>query len=143
MFFELFPSCAGVGGAVNAAAGTAAGERPGRAPGFPQRGEQDVGILRIERHVDRTGVLVFVENLVPGLAAVGGAKDAAFCVGSVGVPSAATKAISGLCGFTITLPIARESFRPTYFQDLPASTDFQTPSPFEMLPRMQASPVPT
>ena len=34
-------------------------------------------------------------------------------------------------------------FKANTFQDLPASTDFQTPSPFEMLPRMQASPVPT
>ena len=43
----------------------------------------------------------------------------------------------------MTLPMARESFKPTLFQDFPASTDFQTPSPWEMFPRMQASPVPT
>jgi len=102
-----------------------------------------VGILRIERHVDRTGVLVFVENLVPGLAAVGGAKDAAFCVGSVGVPQRGDESDIGIVRVYDHLANRARVFQADVLPDLPASTDFQTPSPFEMLPRMQASPVPT
>jgi hypothetical protein len=41
--------------------------------------------LRIEGHVDGSGVFVFVENLVPGFAAIGGAENAALGVGSEGM----------------------------------------------------------
>src|SRR5712671_4497975 len=60
-----------------------------------------------------------------------------------GCPSAATNAMSGFFGFTIKRPMARVSPSPTDFQVLPASMDLYTPFPPTMLPRMQASPVPT
>src|SRR5579862_1782620 len=63
--------------------------------------------------------------------------------GPYGCPNAATNAISGFVGLMITLPIARESLSPTFFHVFPPSSDLYTPSPWEILPRMQASPVPT
>ncbi len=44
-----------------------------------------LAILRIENHIDRSGVLVFVENLVPGLAAISGAENASFRVRTKGM----------------------------------------------------------
>ncbi len=41
--------------------------------------------MRIESYVDASGVLVFVENFLPGLAAVGGAENAALGVRSIGM----------------------------------------------------------
>jgi len=37
----------------------------------------------------------------------------------------------------------RVSVRPTWVQVAPASVDLYTPLPYEMFPRMQASPEPT
>ena len=41
--------------------------------------------MRIEGDVDASGVFIFVENFLPGLAAVGGAEDAALGVRSIGM----------------------------------------------------------
>ena len=41
--------------------------------------------MRIESYVDASGVLIFVENFLPGLAAVSRAENAAFGVRSVGM----------------------------------------------------------
>src|SRR5215470_18254596 len=54
----------------------------------------------------------------------------------------ATNTMSGLVGWMITFPIARESRSPTFFQVLPPSKLLYTPSPCEISPRMHASPVP-
>src|SRR5215467_2624817 len=52
-------------------------------------------------------------------------------------PSAPTKTLSGFFGSIRTVEMAWDSRRPTFFQVLPASSDFQRPSPPPF------SPVPT
>src|SRR3989441_11976954 len=42
-------------------------------------------VVRIEADIDRAGLLVLVEDLAPGLAAVGGAEHAALGVGAEGM----------------------------------------------------------
>src|SRR5581483_3163678 len=68
--------------AIEAAARASAGHAPGEAARLPQRREQRVGIPGIEGDVNAAGVRVFVEHFLPGLAAVGGAEDAALFVGA-------------------------------------------------------------
>ena len=83
---QLAPGGPAVGGFVESGARAVEGAVfPGGLPGFPERGVDDVGILRIEDHVDRTGVLVLVEHLAEGGAPVGGEKQAPLFVGPVGV----------------------------------------------------------
>ena len=53
--------------------------------GFPKRRIQDVGIGWIDGDVGSAGILVLVEDFLPVLAAVGGDKDAALFVGTVGM----------------------------------------------------------
>src|ERR1700680_989538 len=45
--------------------------------------------MRIEGDIDATSILVFVENLFPGLAAVGGAEDAAIRIRAEGMAQCA------------------------------------------------------
>src|SRR5262249_36552481 len=52
---------------------------------LPQDGVEGTGIGRVEGQGDGTGVLVLEEDALPGLAAVGGAVDAALLVGPVGM----------------------------------------------------------
>ena len=52
-------------------------------PRLPEHGVHDVGVRGIEGDVDAAGVLVLVEHLLEGLAAVGGAEEAALRVGAV------------------------------------------------------------
>jgi hypothetical protein len=52
---------------------------------LPQRSEENVGIAWIKSDIDAARVLVLVEDLVPGLAAVEGAENAAFRVRAVGM----------------------------------------------------------
>ena len=83
---ELLPGVAAVGGFEKTAAG--AGPRavfPGALARGPQHGVDGARVGGIEREVDRAGVFVFVEHLLPGVAAIGGAEDAALGVGAVGV----------------------------------------------------------
>src|SRR5581483_980100 len=61
----------------------AAGQAPGSAAGLPQRGEEGVGVVGVEGDVDRACLVVLVEDLLPALAAVARAEDAAFGVGAV------------------------------------------------------------
>src|SRR5205085_1837747 len=79
---ELLPGVAAVGRAVQATAGAAAGEVPRPPPRLPQGGEQHARVVRVEGDVDGAGVGVLLEDLLPGLAAVGGAVDAALGVGA-------------------------------------------------------------
>ena len=83
--FQPRPGAAAVGGFEKTAAGTAAVQAPGRAVDLPQGGKQRVGITGIENHVDGAGLVVLIEHFLPGGAAVGGAKDAALFVETVGV----------------------------------------------------------
>src|SRR5512132_2769459 len=85
MAFETFPGQAAVGGLVEAAAGAAAFEVPGLAANLVERRVDDAGVIGVEDDVDGARVLVLVENLLPRLAAVGGAEDAAFRVRAEGV----------------------------------------------------------
>src|SRR5262249_49431164 len=81
---ELFPGVAAVVGAVQAAAGPAADELPGAAAGPPQGGAEDARAVWVAADVDGAGVGGLFEDLLPGLAAVGGAVDAALGVGAEG-----------------------------------------------------------
>src|SRR5262249_1671745 len=65
------------GGGGRPPAGPAADELPGAAAGLPQGGEEDARVVGVEADVDGAGVGVLFEDLLPGLAAVGGAVDAA------------------------------------------------------------------
>ena len=65
---------------VQSAARAAAIHAPRRALCLPQRGEENVGIARIECDVDAAGLRVLVQDLLPGLAAVARAEDAALFV---------------------------------------------------------------
>jgi len=58
---------------------------PGRTARRPEAGEDDLRVAGIEDEVHASGVFIFVENFLEGLAAVEGAEDAALGVGAVGV----------------------------------------------------------
>ena len=74
---DLRPGVAAVGGLEEAAARAAARHAPRRAAGFPQRREDHVGVLRIDRQVHAAGLFVAEQRAAPGLAAVGRLEDAA------------------------------------------------------------------
>src|ERR1700757_1450915 len=61
-------------------------EVPGWPACLPQRGINDAWIVRIEADIDRAGVLVLVQHLRPGLAAIGRTEHAAFGIRPEGVP---------------------------------------------------------
>src|SRR5713101_1654572 len=81
----MFPGVAAVGGMVQSAAGAAAREAPGSPPRLPQGREQDARVGWVHAEVDGPGIGVFSEDLLPGLAAVAGAVDAALRVGPEGM----------------------------------------------------------
>src|SRR5205807_1562520 len=83
---QLPPGGAAVGRFVQAAAGPLPGSvLPRPLPRRPQVGVDDLRVGRVEGEGDGAGVLVLGQHLVPGLAAVAGAEDAALGVGPVGV----------------------------------------------------------
>ncbi len=83
---EGVPGGAAVGGFEEAAVGAGEGAvLPGCLLRLPEDGVDGLGIARVEGEVDGAGAFVLVEHLLPGLAAIGGAKDAALGVGAVGV----------------------------------------------------------
>ena len=83
---ERVPGGAAVGGFEEAAVGAGEGAvLPGTLLRLPEDGVDGLGIARVEGEVDGAGAFVLVEHLLPGLAAVGGAEDAALGVGAVGV----------------------------------------------------------
>ena len=57
-------------------------------------------------------------------------------------PNAATRTTFSFRGSTISAPICRVSFKPTFSHVLPPSIDLKTPVPYVVLPRIAASPVP-
>src|SRR5438067_5098093 len=83
MLLKLFPCRAAIVRAIETAAGAAVRKRPRHATSLPERSENDIRILRIECDVDPAGVFIFIENLLPGLPAVNGAKDAALGIWTV------------------------------------------------------------
>src|SRR6185312_11448720 len=74
---DVRPMRAAVSALVQAAARPTVIQRPGCALRLPHRGIQDVRIARIHHEVDRAGLVIDEENLLPGLAAVSGLEDAA------------------------------------------------------------------
>src|SRR6185437_4870292 len=83
---DVLPVRAAVGGLVKAAAGAAAGEAPVAARHLPHGGVDHARVRRIHAERDGAGVVVHEEDLVPGLAAVGGLVDAALGVGGEQMP---------------------------------------------------------
>src|SRR5215475_14557286 len=56
---EAFPCDAVVFRPIQSAAGTAAGKKPRLPPRLPERGEHNIGIMRIENDVDTAGIFIF------------------------------------------------------------------------------------
>ncbi len=81
-FGHLLPGRAAVEGPINRAAGTSAVHAEDGAAALVGGGKDRVWILIIHRDVVHAGVGIDIEDLVPGLAAVGGFEDAALFVGS-------------------------------------------------------------
>ena len=77
---QPLPGVAAVHAAVERAAGAAAVEAPGTALPLICGGVDDVRALGVERHVDDAGVLVDLQDGLPGRAAVGAAVEAALLV---------------------------------------------------------------
>src|SRR5205823_5943443 len=85
LVLQVLPTVAAVAGDVQAAAGAAGGHLPRLAAGLPQPGEEEARVVRVQADVAGAGVGVLLEHLLPRLAAVGGAVDAALRVGAEGV----------------------------------------------------------
>src|ERR1700691_3581852 len=98
MLFQSLPGRAPIGRAVKSASRTAVGESPRGAPRLPERGKQNVGIVGIEGHVDASTVLIFIENFFPAFAAIDGAENAAFGVGSIGMAERSYENDVGIIG---------------------------------------------
>ena len=79
---QLRPGLAAVGRLEDAAAGAAAVEAALRPPPLIHRRVEDLAVRRIDRDFVRAGVVVDLERLLPGLAAVGRLEDAALAAWS-------------------------------------------------------------
>src|SRR5688500_18607014 len=82
---QLLPGVAAITRHMHAAAWPAAGHVPGCAARLPEAREDDVRIRRIERDIRRAGLCVLLVHLLPCLAAIDRAIDAAFRVWSEGM----------------------------------------------------------
>ncbi len=84
---QRLPRRAAVGGLEQAARRPDVGVvvLPRALAGRPERRVHRLRVRRVEREIDRAGVLVFVENLLPGLSAVERAEHAALVVRTVRV----------------------------------------------------------
>ena len=80
---QVFPGVAAIDGLVKSATGTTAGEAPWRARTLPESGEEHIGIVRIEGQVNGASLVILEQNLLPGLAAIAGAEDAAVRIGAI------------------------------------------------------------
>jgi len=67
------------------AAWPAAGEKPGLSSRLPERGENDIRIMRVEHHIDPAGIFVFRENFRPRFAAVACPENSPFRIWAKGV----------------------------------------------------------
>ena len=81
------PGVSAVGGLEQSAAGSVdfVAVLPRALARFPHGGIDHVGIRGIDLDVGGAGVLVFVDDLLPGLAAIGGAEKAALFIRAVGM----------------------------------------------------------
>src|SRR4051812_14111649 len=82
---DLRPGVATVVRAEQATALAARDELPGATDRLPERGVDDPRVVGIERDINRAGDIAPVQDLLPGLAAVARAEDAALGVGAMGV----------------------------------------------------------
>ena len=104
-----FQVLAAVGRLEEAAARAAARHLVLDAVGLPQRGVHHVRVLAIDRDVDRAGLAVAEQHLLPALAAVGRLEHAALVAVLAVRPKSATKTMSGLVGWMRIFEIASES----------------------------------
>src|SRR4051812_49344957 len=104
MFFQMLPCGAAIVGAIHTAARTSTSHAPGRTPSLPQSCKENIGVMRIEGHVDATGVFVLVEHLLPGLATVGSAENATFRVWPEGMAQSRDKRDVRIVGIDDDLP---------------------------------------
>src|SRR5713226_6804577 len=97
---ELPPSVATVGGFVESAAGpvVATAGRPRRTARGPHAGEDHLRVAGIEDQIHAADVFVFVENLLPGLAAVERTEHAALGVRPVGMSLGRDEQAIGIFG---------------------------------------------
>src|SRR5581483_4055091 len=94
----MFPRSSAIGRAIKTASRSAARHAPGGAPRLPESRKDDVRIVGIEGDVDAAGVFVLVKNLLPGLASVGGAENAALGIRAVGMSQRSDKHDIGIRG---------------------------------------------
>ena len=99
-FGERLPVAAAVTGLKESAAapGVAVAVFPRALPCRPQRRIHDLRIRWIERHLDASGVLIFVEDFFPALAAIERAIDAALRVGTIRMPEHGHEDAVGVAG---------------------------------------------
>src|SRR6266480_5067273 len=76
----MFPGNTVVVRSVETASRTAAGKEPWLPARLPKRGEDNVGIVRVEDNMDAAGIFVFRQDFRPGLATVTRAKNPALLV---------------------------------------------------------------
>src|SRR6266851_10291240 len=81
------PTISAVGGLEQSAAGAVnfVVVLPRALACLPHRGVHYVGIGRINFHIGGTGVFIFVNNFLPGLAAIGRTEQASLLIGAVGM----------------------------------------------------------
>ncbi len=84
--FDLLPGDSAVRGTVKSRPGAAARKSPRLTAHLPERGEQGVGIPRVENYIDPTRVAVSEQHPLPGLAAIARSKNSALVVRSERVP---------------------------------------------------------
>ena len=82
---EPLPCVTAVARFVQSAAWSAAVEAVWCAYHLPQRSKENVCVVRIKHNINCAGVIVFVENLLPSLAAITGTKNAALRIGAIGM----------------------------------------------------------
>src|SRR6202140_5220363 len=82
MSLEMLPREPAIRRFVETGARAAAREIPRLTAHLPEGREHDVWVLRVECHVDRSGVLILVQHLRPGPSTVGAAEYAALFVGT-------------------------------------------------------------
>src|SRR5437867_10758521 len=140
---ELGPVFAAVRGLEDAAPRPARDQLPRFAVRLPEGGVQHGGVRRVEHEIRDSRRVVAEQHLAPRLAAVGRLVNAAVRVGPKAWPWAPTQTVSGFVGCTRTREIWWVSSSPTCVHVFPPSVVFHTPSPWETLPRIGYSPVPT
>ena len=84
---DLRPVIPTIDGFIQAAAGTAGWriDIPRRAPRLPQRGIDHVGVVGLERKIDRPGIVILAKNFLPTLAAIARTEHTALRVRPIGV----------------------------------------------------------